>query len=718
MLQVKNNTQLMEEEQAEFAANRAAMERQNRPIITSLASYVRDAWQASKEAKVKIESTMIEALRQKKGEYDPQKLAAIRENPGSEIFMMLTDEKCAAAVAWLTDILFPADDKPWGTKPTAVPDLSPEQMGFIQQRLAQETQSEIRQELIMQIQAGAITDQNMAQKWLQQTMQSRAETMAEELRHEMIQAAKEARLKVETKLADVVEEAGWEDAVIEGIDDICTFPAGVIKGPVFRKKKKLRWKKQQAQPGQPQIGQAGQPGAGYPELDGPPVEVREEIGLEFNRVSPFDVYPLPNARKPEDGIIERHSLTRSDLYSLIDVEGYDSEAIKLVLREYGRGGAGSWLNIGQDQIRQDLENRPNEYRSPETRIDALQFWGNVQGLMLLQNGMPPERVPDPLADYQVEVWLVDRYVIKSEINGDPLGRVPYHFASFRKRNGSLWGAGIPEIIKDSQDACNASARNLINNMGISSGPQVTYDQSQLPAGVSMTDMYPWKIWPVDGSKNPGSSTRAPISFFVPPSMAESLMKVYEFFSAEADTKTGVPKYSYGNNKGSGGALSTASGFSMMMNNATRGIKNVIRNIDKGLIKPSIEMTHQWQLLYSNDPEYYTGDIKLIARGSNALIAKEQTAVRRNEFLQISMNSAVLGIIGQEGLAEVLREIVEGMDFTSDEIVPTKEAFSKRLQAESLQVQAQAQLPGGVQGSEGKEVDGAGAVQGGRDARTV
>ena len=709
-LQVKNNTELMAEEDAEYSALREAQERQNRPIITSLASYVRDCWQAAKESKIKIEKEMIDALRQKKGVYGPQKLAAIQEQGGSELFMMLTDEKCSAAVAWLTDILFPADDKPWGTKPTPIPDLSTEQMVGIEQELAQATQSEIREELIMQIQSGAITDQNMAQQWLQQTMAARAETMAAELRDKMIQKSRDAQLKVETKLEDVIVESGWEDAVIEAIDDICTFPAGVIKGPVFRKRRRLRWKEQQAQTAQPQITQ----GAGYPELDGPPVEVREETSIEFNRVSPFDIYPLPNARKPEDGILERHSLTRSDLYSLIDIEGYDSDAIRLVLKEYGQSGSSSsWLNIGQDQIRQELENRPNEHRSPETRIDALQFWGTVQGLMLLQNGMDPDKVPDPLSDYQVEIWLIDQYVIKSELNGDPLGRVPYHFASFRKRNGSLWGAGIPSLIKDSQEACNASARNLVNNMGISSGPQVMYDVSQLPPGTDLTDMYPRKVWQIDGSKSVGSGSRAPISFFAPPSMASDLMSVYEFFSNEADTKTGVPKYSYGNNKGAGGALSTASGFSMMMSNATRGIKNVIRNIDKGLIKPSIEMTHEWQLFYSNDPEYYTGDIRLIARGSNALIAKEMAAVRRNEFLQIAVNPAVLSIIGQEGLAEILREIVEGMDFVSDDIVPSKEVLAKRLQAQAMQQQAQMMAP-----EQGREIDGAGAVKGGADANIM
>lgn len=711
MIQVKNNTQLMEEEQAEHDANQAAMERQQRPIITSLAAYVRDAWQGAKEAKVAVEKRMIEALRQKNGEYSPEKLRSIQENGGSELYMMITDEKCAAAVAWLTDILFPADDRPWGTKPTPIPDLSPEQIAETHQRLAQEIEGELRQDLMMMIQSGEITDPQQAEQWLMQASQARAESLPNEMHQEMIAVAKQVRMDVEERLADIIEEGEWNRAVIEALDDVCTFPAGIIKGPVYRKKRKLKWIDQQQQMGQGQPQQMQ--GA---DTAGPPVEVVEETTIEFNRVSPFDVYPMPNARRPEDGIIERHSLTRGDLYALIGVDGYDDEAIQLVLSEYGRGGGGgSWLNIGQDLVRQQLENRPNEYRATEQRIDALQYWGFAQGLMLLQNGIDPERIEDPLAEYQVEVWLIDKYVIKCEINGDPLGRVPYHFAAFRKRNGSIWGAGIPEIMRDSQDACNASARNLVNNMGISSGPQVMYDVSQLPAGVDMSDMHPWKIWQVDGSKSVGSGGRAPISFFAPPNMAEALMKVYEFFSAEADTKTGVPKYSYGSGKGTGGALSTASGFSMMMNNTTRGIKNVIRNIDKGIIEPSIEMTHQWMLLYSGDPGYCTGDIKLIARGSNALIAKEQTAVRRNEFLQIALHPNVLEIIGQEGLAEIIREIVDGMDFISDDIVPSTEELSRRGQMQQVQAQ-QAQIE--QQQAQGREVDGGGAVKGGADARLM
>ncbi|MGD9825827.1 portal protein [Desulfobacter sp.] len=723
--------QVLDAQEAEQAkAEAEAKKRQKRPVITSLAGYVRDCWEAAKEAKQSIEREMIDSLRRRNGIYPPDKLAQIREQGGSEIFMMLTDEKCSAVTSWLADLLFPAGDKPWGTKPTPVPELNQAQLGKIQMQVQQEFMQEIiaqlkaqhHAEVVQAMQSGQIQTDEQAKQFFMRKAQEmfdpnqinqmfldRAEEIAQGLRMEMEKAAKNARDRIETKLHDVVIEANWEDAVHETLDDITTFKAGITKGPVLRRKKKLKWAAQNQM-----VGADGMD-AGFQGAQNAVVEVVEEVSMDFNRVSPFDIYPLPNARKPEDGIIERHRLTRKYLTSLIGVKGYDDDAIRMVLQEYGQAGQSTWLSITNDHTRQGLENRPNEWRSPEALIDALQFWGNVQGLKLLQYGMTADEIEDPFADYAVEVWLIGNYVIKAEINGDPLGRVPYHFASFRKRNGSIWGAGVPEIIKDSQDACNAAARAMINNMGISSGPQVIVDVSQLPPGENITNLYPWKIWQVNSMQAMGANAQTPLSFFMPPSVAGELMQIYQHHSSEADNKTGIPKYTYGGGESKGGALGTATGFSMMMGNATRGIKNVIRNIDNGIIKPSIERTHEFQLLFFNDPEYHQGDIKIIARGSTAMVAKEQAAVRRNELLQIVVGSpAVLNIVGETGLASMLREIFKAGDFKDDDIVPEKREMLQREQAAAQQQQ----LMMAQQEQMNQQTDPAGNVAGGRDARTV
>jgi len=731
--------QALDQREAEQAkATQEARERQQRPVITSLASKVRSTFEASKEAKQKIEQEDIESLRQRNGIYPPSKLASIRANGGSEIYMMLTDEKCSAITSWLADILFNAGDQPWAVAPTPVPEMKPEEQAKIEQQVQAEFQQEIMQaiqanyqaEVMQTIESGQIQTDEQASRFMQakaaelfdpaivqQEFQARSEEMAAEIRQDLESKSKEARDRVETKLKDVIIEGGWENAVHEALDDIATFKAGIIKGPVLRNKKKLKWVDQQAQAQQP--GQMVE--AGYQGKSNQVVEVVEEISIDFNRVSPFDIYPLPNARTPEDGIIERHRLTRRYLTSLVGVKGYDDEAIRMVLKEYGNSGQSTWLAISNDQVRQDLENRPNEWRSPEALIDALQFWGNVQGLTLLEYGMSPEEIEDPFSDYAVEVWLIGNYVIKAEINGDPLGRVPYHFASFRKRNGSIWGAGPPEIIRDSQEACNATARAMVNNLAIASGPQVVVDVSQLPPGTDITDLKPWKIWQYNGQAAIGSTAKAPIDFFYPPSISRELMEVYQFYASEADNKTGIPKYSYGGGgEASGGALGTATGFSMMMNNASRGIKNVVRNIDNGMIKPSIERTHHFQLLFFNDPEYHHGDIKIIAKGSTAMVAKEQAAIRRNELLQVVTGSEiVLNIIGQKGLASMLREIFQAADFQDDEIVPDKREMIQREQQDQVAMQQeQAMIAQQDQAKLNQETDPAGNKAGGKDVQTI
>jgi len=60
-------------------------------------------------------------------------------------------------------------------------------------------------------------------------------------------------------------------------------------------------------------------------------------------------------------------------------------------------------------------------QNPSELIDALQYWGSVQGQLLLDWGLTEEEIPDPLMDYPIEGWVVGHWVIKAAINPDPLG---------------------------------------------------------------------------------------------------------------------------------------------------------------------------------------------------------------------------------------------------------------------------------------------------------
>ncbi|WP_428558538.1 MAG: hypothetical protein ACP59X_12020 [Solidesulfovibrio sp. DCME] len=128
LLLVKSNTQL-EAEEREEALQRVQSRRDH--FQSNLASHIQSCWQAARQAKEEVQRRMLRALRQRNGLYEPDKLAAIQEEGGPLVFMMLTDEKCTAAEAWLEDILLVAGEKPWAVRPTKVPNLSPDQQARI-----------------------------------------------------------------------------------------------------------------------------------------------------------------------------------------------------------------------------------------------------------------------------------------------------------------------------------------------------------------------------------------------------------------------------------------------------------------------------------------------------------------------------------------------------------------------------------------------------------
>lgn len=656
------------EQDRNAAEKTIAMQRQNEPVLTGLSSYIQNCWEAAKNTKLTtIEVEMLKTKRTLKGVYEPDKLSKIRARGGSEIFMRLTDEKCTAAKAWLYDIILPADEEPFMVKPTPVPELNADiKMGIQQFAYAQ-----LQQDIAMRV-----IDPARVPEFI--------EALEADILKKEQDNSKKHDAAVEDKIKDVVVESGWRDALKSFIDDLVDYKAGILKGPILRKKREIVWGE-----------------------DGTPV-VTDRIVKAFDSPSPFDIYPSPSASGPNDGyLLEKHTLTRKYLVALKGVQGYDSAAIDLVLEAYGRGGLRNWAFQGREHERQRLEGKWQVEHDPEGKIDALQFWGSVQGISLLDHGINPNQVPDLWAEYEVECWIIGNYIIKCALNENPLGKRPYHVTSFRKRKGSFWGDGLPDLIEDCQDMVNAASRNLVNNMGVASGPQIGVDKAALPAGESVTGIIPFKVWQFD-MKELQNTTRAPIWFFQPKTMVNELIKVWEEFSVKADEISGVPKYSYGAQGATSGALSTATGFSMMMSNASRGIKMVVSNIDTDVIEPSITSIHQMLLLYDNDPILRKGDVKLVAKGSASLVAKEQNQIRRQELLQTVMGSEpALNIIGPDGLANVLRKVFQGVDFGADEIVPDKMEILRN----QFFMSQQGQLPAPEKGTETNQ---AGDKAGGAD----
>lgn len=633
--------------------------------MTNLAAYIRREFDVMKRhrnnAQAGWSERLLNALRVFNGQYDAAKLAEIQKFGGSEVYARIIAMKCRGASSLLRDVYLSAQ-RPWGLEPPDDPTIPPEIMQSITQLVNTEVQG-LAQGGGQQPDIDMIRDRTM----------------------QLVEAARQAAKKKagkqtvisEDKLDELLKEGGFYKALAEFITDLPLFPFAVLKGPVVRIVPIVQWRGGQA-------------------------NVQQLPRLTWTRVSPFDVWWTPGVSDIEDAsVIERTRLTRADLNDLLDLPGYNQEAIRTVLDLYGRGGlSDNWDQTDAERAVQ--ENRENPLLNQSGLITCLEFIGNIQGRMLLEYGMSEDQIPDPLRDYYVQGWLIGQYIIKVQLAPSPRKRHPYYITSFEKVPGTPVGNGLPDILSDIQEVANASLRGLVNNLSIASGPQVVVNDDRLAPDEDGEDMYPWKRWHVQ-SDPMGNTTVPPISFFNPQSNAQELLGVYQKFVDMADELSAIPKYLAGSGA-SGGAGRTASGLAMLMGNASKILQTVAANIDRDVLEPLLGSLFDMVML-TDQSGLLTGEEKVRVLGVAVAVQKETQRARQLEFLQITANPVDMQIIGPKGRANILRSVSSDIGMDGQAIVPSEEDLDK-MQAQAAQAaQAQGQPGHGGMGDQAANAQG-------------
>jgi hypothetical protein len=297
--------------------------------------------------------------------------------------------------------------------------------------------------------------------------------------------------------------------------------------------------------------------------------------------------------------------------------------------------------------------------------------------------MDESQIPDPQAEYRVTAWLIDRFVIKTQLDPTPSQRPPYYISQFEKIPGTMYGYGLPDLLDDIQTVANSAYRALVNNMGMASGPQVVINDMVLAPGED-DQMYPWKRWHVNFDPSMASSGMEPIKFYQPDSRSQEIQGLIANLQVWADDVSAIPRYMTGGSQ-AGGAGRTASGLSMLMSNAAKTLQNVAASIDRDVFEPML--SHLYETVMLTMPGVFRGDESVVVKGVTYAVKREQDRTRQLEFLNMTSNPTDMQIVGLEGRAKVLGAVAGAIGLDWENIVPDDDAM-KAAQAAQAQQQQQ------------------------------
>lgn len=613
-----------------------------------------------------VERRWLEDLQQYHGKYTDQEFKAFIETKKSALFVNQTRPKTNACEARISDMLFPTDDRNWGVRPTPVPELAVESEMIMQ--------ADVRaQEALMQD-----PDNPDLKEQAQETS-----SMAAEIRKVVEEARGRARY-MEEEIADHLKECKYNVQARDVIRDACRMGTGVMKGPVLGGRTRRKWDKPQAQPApvDPQGGEGedqqmdpnvGQGRAGW--------ELREveDPRPMFWRVDPWNFFPDMDATTVEEceSFFERHLMNEKELRRLARQPGHVEwqDGFRKLLQEGSRETVPYYIA--------DLRNITGAYNdTAHSKFHVWEYFGAVnvdeirtvaealQDASLLSDlGVDGEEV-DPLLEIYVNVWFCQGEILKFGVHhldsNDPI----YSIFNLEKDEASLFGFGIPYLMRDSQKAFNAGWRMMMDNSGLSTGPQIVVDDEVIEPYDGNYELTPMKLW---RKKKSAPQDSRPFEVFNIDGHQTELANIITMAKEHIDEETSISTIAQGE-QGSH-TTQTAHGMNILMNSVNVVFRRIVKNFDDDFTTPNIGRLYDFLMQFS-PKEHIKGDYEVDARGSSVLLVREMQSANLMLFIMNFAGHPVVGRFLKQDSLPALRRLVQTMSLPSDELVKSDDEVSE------------------------------------------
>ena len=602
-----------------------------------------------------VEKRWLDDLSQYHGRYSESLIKELKDARKSTLYINSTRPKTNAMASRLSDMLFPTDDRNWGIQPTPVPELTVE--------------AEAAASAAAEAETAAVAEPD--DQGLQQAA-AQAEQRADTVQAIMDEARKRSRA-MEEEIDDHLREAKYAAQARVIIDDACKLGSGIIKGPVIGERSRKAWQQQDLLDDN---GDVLEQGGGEFALNN--VEDPRPV---FWRTNPWNFFPDLDATTLEDseGNFERHLMNNKQLRRLARQPGFDQDAIRRLLLAKPeesiphyiadiRSITGAYHDSISDQY------HIWEYHGPL----SLEDMRDVATLMAdkgIQEDLK-EFEADPLQEIEAVVWFCQGEMLKFGLHYLDSGEPIYSIFNLEKDDASIFGFGIPYIMRDPQKAMAAAWRILLDNAGLSSGPQIVINEGIIEPQNGVWTLEARKIWL---RKSGAPKNEKPFEIFEIPSHIEQLTALIELCKKNIDEETSMPIIAQGE-QGTH-VTKTATGMSLLMNSVNVVFRRIVKNWDDDMTTPTIRRMYDFLMQFS-PKEHIKGDFEVDARGTSVLLVREMQSQNLLLFLGNFAGHAVLGkYLKKDGLP-ALRRLAQTMMIPADDIVKTNEEVAQDEAAEA------------------------------------
>ena len=611
--------------------------------VENIIPFIKGRLKKAEDYRWNDEDRWLRAYRNYRGLYGPD--VQFTESEKSRVFIKVTKTKTLAAYGQIVDVLFAGNKFPISIEPTELPEGVVADVHF-DPKLPKELQEENNPYGYKgdgnDLPPGA-THRDLADKLgplkdKLENLENITEGKSQSPTAISFSPAFIAAKKMEKQIMDQLQESGASKQLRNMAFEMSLFGTGVMKGPFAVDKEYPNWTE-----------------------EGEYEPIFKTIP-STSHVSVWNFYPDPDASNMDEAqyVIERHKMSRSQVRGLKSRPHFRANVIDDI------------IDSGESYTKKYWEDDLTDY-SPDhgvDRFEVLEYWGNCDVSMLEENDIDIPKEFKDLNEIQSNIWICQNKVIRMVLNPFKPANIPYMAVPYEINPYSFFGVGIAENMDDTQTLMNGFMRMAVDNAVLSGNLLIEIDETAMVPGQDLS-VYPGKIFRRQGGA-PGQAIFG-TKF---PNVAGENMQLFDKARVLADESTGFPSFAHGQT-GVTGVGRTASGISMLMGAAQGSIKSVIKNIDDYLLSPLGEGLFRFNMQFNFDPEL-RGDLEVVSRGTESLMANEVRSQRLMQFLGVASNPALAPFAK---FNYIMREIAKAMDLDPDKV--TNNMDEALLQAEIL-----------------------------------